>query len=150
MHPVPSIGIALALERQRDVTTKTRRAPLHRDATLSDRRSASNTLVVRRARPGDAEALSVLAELDGASPDARRLATAARSGEDPALVAETRGAIVAALDVSRDLLVADPFRHTSEAREVLWLRARQLQGERGAGRLGFRAAVRSRLRPRTG
>lgn len=157
MHPVPSIGLALALEHERDVKTRAGRAALDRDAALAAgqaapaaRQAAPDTLVVRPARPGDARALSVLAVLDDASSEAGRLAAAARAGEDPALVAEERGAVVAALDVSRGLLVADPFRKTSEAAELLRLRARQLQGGEAPRRLGLRTALRSRLRPRTG
>lgn len=156
MHPVPALGLASVLERERHLSKRARRAALRPDVALArstdaDSRSGLDSITVRRARAGDAPGLRRLAELDGASSDADRLADLARSGrERPLLVAEVGGGIVAALDPSRGLLVADPFRHTAAATELLRVRARQLGDDHARASLPLRALVRARLRPRTG
>lgn len=153
MHPVPALGLAFALERERDLSEQAKRAPLRRDVALARStdavsRSGLDSITVRRARVADATGLRRLAELDDASAD---LAALARSGrEEPLLVAEAGGSIVAAFDPSRGLLVADPFRHTAAAAELLRVRARQLRGDHARTLLPLRAMVRGRLRPRTG
>jgi hypothetical protein len=147
MHPVPSIGLALALERERAVVAQTRRASIRREAEIPQLRPSTEAITLRRARAADAAALSTLAQLDGASPDADRLSALARDGgEGAVLVAEAGGTIVAALDLTHGLLVADPFRHTFAAAELLRERARQLEG--GRSRRGwFPLAARLRARP---
>ena len=73
------------------------------------------TLTVRTATSADQAALAVLAELDSA---------AAPTGE--VLVAESGGDLLAAMSLADGHVVADPFRRTAEAVEVLRMRAAQL------------------------
>ena len=75
-----------------------------------------SSLNIRAARPEDQRAIERLALLD----DSRR-----PSGE--ILVAEAGDELVAALPVGGGRAVADPFRPTAEAVELLSLRACQLR-----------------------
>ena len=70
---------------------------------------------IRRASEDDARHLSDLATLDHG-----------RAPGDAALVAELDGEVVAALDLRTHRTVADPFRPTADAVELLRLRAAQL------------------------
>jgi hypothetical protein len=72
------------------------------------------SLTIRHAGPDDADAITRLAQLD---------AKRAPTGE--VLVALAGGAPIAALGVEEDLAVADPFSLSSEAVELLRLRAAQ-------------------------
>ena len=72
------------------------------------------SLTIRPAHPDDADAIARLAQLD---------AKRAPSGE--VLVALAGGTPIAALGVEEDLVVADPFSLSSEAVELLRLRAAQ-------------------------
>lgn len=155
MHPIAALGLVFALERDRDVEHRARRAPVRREAALSRSPDTGwsvnlETIAVRRGGTRDATSLARLAELDSASREAGRLVELARSRQGAVLVAEVGGAVVAALDRSRDLLVADPFRDTSAATELLRLRARQLRGDDGRSVPRLRGALRARLRLRTG
>jgi hypothetical protein len=73
-------------------------------------------LKIRNADPVDEAAIARLAQLDSAE---------APHGE--LLVAESGDEVVAALPVDGGRPVADPFRRTAEAVELLRLRARQLR-----------------------
>jgi hypothetical protein len=73
-------------------------------------------LRIRQADPVDEAAIARLAQLDSAE---------APSGQ--VLVAETGDDLVAALPIGGGRPVADPFRRTAEAVELLRLRARQLR-----------------------
>jgi hypothetical protein len=71
---------------------------------------------IRLAAPADADAVRDLALLDSAHP---------ASGD--ALVAEVDGHIRAALPLTGDRVIADPFEPTAELASLLELRARQLR-----------------------
>jgi hypothetical protein len=103
--------------------------------TMTVSTTASNVLI-RAARGSDGTALHRLAALDSASVPAGEL-----------LVAETDGALVAAIDPATGAAIADPFRPTSDVVALLELRAGRLNGagRRGlAERLGLRPAPRAR------
>lgn len=93
-----------------------------------------DAVTVRRARPGDREALTRLAELDG-----RRLP------QGPALLAEVGGRLLAARSLESGSAIADPFRPTAHLVELLELRSAHL---RDAGQASPRRA-RSFLRALT-
>jgi hypothetical protein len=75
----------------------------------------STALSIRTARHEDYASLWTLASLDS------RLLP-----EEPLLVAEADGAIVAALSLETGESIADPFRRTSDIVAMLQLRARQM------------------------
>ena len=104
-----------------------RRSPLHSpDVTapgLAHHEAMSNRpddlidgVVIRHATSDDAASLEILAELDSARPP-----------DDPVLVAERGGDVVAALPLSGGPAIANPFLSTSDAVELLKLRAHQLR-----------------------
>jgi hypothetical protein len=98
-------------------------------------RTAPNVLI-RAARGSDGSALVRLAALDSAHVPSGDL-----------LVAESDGALIAALDLGSGATIADPFRPTSDVVELLQLRAARINGagRRGlAERLGLRPAPRAR------
>ena len=70
-------------------------------------------LTMRRATPEDAQALHALAIIDSSLP---------LSGD--ILVAQLDGAVVAAVSVTDDRAIADPFRPSADTVEILRLRAR--------------------------
>ena len=72
-------------------------------------------IVIRSARPGDAEALRLLEQLADRYLPRRAL-----------LLAEADGDVVAALATCTGEVVTDPFRATADLVELLRLRARQL------------------------
>src|SRR3954451_17767352 len=81
--------------------------------------NATANISIRPAHSGDYTALWQVAALDDALvPDG------------PLLVAELEGEGVAALSLAGGESIADPFRRTAEAVELLRLRASQLPGER--------------------
>ena len=86
-------------------------------------------LVLRRSASWDAEALTRLAQLDGAP-----------SPAGPMLVAELSGEIVAAVPFDGGRAIADPFRPTAALVELLHARTRLLAGSAPGGRM-------RRLRP---
>ena len=86
------------------------------------------TVVIRRAAEADAPAVARLAALDSA-----------RVPRGDLLLALVEGAPWAALSLDDGRAVADPFRPSSEAVDLLRIRAAQLRDEAPAGR---RSAVR--------
>jgi len=103
---------------------------------------ADATVTLRYAVFDDAPDLLRLAQLDSAEPLA-----------DPILLAEVSGRLTAALSLSQDRVIADPFVLTGGAVELLRARARQLSGSRRRWGLGRRSrrrgrGVRARLRAR--
>lgn len=97
--------------------------------------STAPTVLIRAARGSDGEALGRLAELDSAHVPAGEL-----------LVAESDGAVVAALSPDSGDAIADPFWPTADVVALLELRAERLSGGRRhlAERLGLRPAPRAR------
>ena len=103
----------------------------HTDRTITP--TSRERVTVRMAADRDAVALSRLAALDSAAMPV-----------GPTLLAEIDGEPAAALPVMGGPAVADPFRRTSAAVELLELRAAQI---RGGGMTGARPATyRERLR----
>ena len=100
-------------------STKIRPVGFERPAVEPQELPAS--VLVRRAAASDQRRISVLARLDD-----RRLPGG------PYLVAEEAGELVAALSLPTGALVADPFRRTRNAGELLRLRAEQLTAADGA------------------
>jgi hypothetical protein len=112
---------------------------LRRAAARDARRRAATTpapgtdpidvpFTIRRAWPADARAIARLAELDSAAVPAA-----------PLLVAFAGSELRAALSLRDGATIADPFRPTVAARELLRIRASQLLATRPsppAGRLG--------------
>jgi hypothetical protein len=96
--------------------------------------SQLHEMVLRAERPNDEQVLRRLAALDSARPLKGR-----------ALVAEVDGRAIAAIDVADGRIVADPFVRTTEAVELLKVRAERVQPqppERRHGLLSrFRAVV---------
>ncbi|HEX3616911.1 MAG TPA: hypothetical protein VHU61_10255 [Solirubrobacteraceae bacterium] len=89
-------------------------------------------LTIRFADSQDGRALAALAALDSSGP--LRL---------PALVAEVRGELRAALSMADARVIADPFHPTAELIELLRTRAQQLAADH---RPGVRDRVRVALR----
>ena len=85
------------------------------DQPAASARELPEDVVVRHAVAGDEARVSVLARLD----DQRRPV-------GPFLVAELGGEVVAARSLSSGAVVADPFRRTLEATELLAMRATQI------------------------
>ena len=92
------------------------------------------SVLIRAARGSDGPALRELAALDSASVPSGAL-----------LVAETDGALVAALDARSGAYIADPFRRTADVLALLRLSAAPKgPARRGlADRLGLRPAPRA-------
>jgi hypothetical protein len=96
---------------------------------------AHDAVVIRPARDADLVALHDLAELDSAAP---------LTG--PVLVAIVDGGAWAAIGVDDGRVIADPFRESGAAVELLRLRMAQLRaadgrsGDAGAARWGVRRA----------
>jgi hypothetical protein len=101
------------------------------------RSDAESTVTLRYAVFDDAPDLFRLAQLDSAEPLA-----------DPILLAEVSGRLTAALSLSQDRVIADPFVLTGGAVELLRARAAQLSATgrrwglrpRGRGLRGLRRA----------
>ena len=72
-------------------------------------------MIIRRTTPGDAEALARLAALDSKRPLA-----------GDALVAEVDGELLAAVSLTGDDVIANPFRPTADLVAMLEMRAAQL------------------------
>ncbi|MEO5634276.1 hypothetical protein [Gaiella sp.] len=87
----------------------------HLPAALARQVAGRSEIAIRSARPGDAAAIRRLAHLVDRTVPA-----------DPVLVAETDGAIVAALSTSSADVVTDPFRATGDLVALLRLRSAQL------------------------
>lgn len=89
-------------------------------------------ITVRQARPGDGAGLRTLATLDSARPL-----------EGDVLVAEVDGELRAAVSLADGRMIADPFRATRLARDLLALRLRALEtsaSRPGRRRLQLRAS----------
>jgi hypothetical protein len=87
--------------------------PLHEPQDLPD------PVLVRRATAADAARIRTIARLDD-----RRLP------DGPFLVADLSGEVVAAMSLSSGDVVADPFRRTRDATDLLRLRAAQIAAQR--------------------
>jgi hypothetical protein len=98
-----------------------------------------DVVVIRPARDAELAQLHDLAELDSAAPLA-----------GPVLVAAVDGALWAALALDDDRVIADPFRPTAGAVELLRMRVAQLRAAEGRGAQGglrlLRGARRARAR----
>ncbi len=77
-----------------------------------------NELTIRRAGPGDAEALARLAALDSS-----------RAPAGDILVVDVGDELRAALSLSSGQAIADPFHRTAGLVSMLRMRAQQLQAE---------------------
>jgi hypothetical protein len=86
------------------------------EAQSRERRNGYTSVTVRLSRPGDRRAIRRLEQLEG-----RHLP------DEPALVAEAEGNILAVRSVHTREIVADPFRPTAELVELLDLRSIQLR-----------------------
>jgi hypothetical protein len=92
------------------------------------------TMIIRRTTPGDVDALRRLAALDSKRPI-----------ESDALVAEVDGELLAAVSLTGDEAIADPFRHTADLVAMLEMRADQLAAPPAPSR-----SLRARLLPQRG
>jgi len=89
----------------------------------TDMDTLENSLTLRLARPADADAVAELSALDSATTPAQ-----------PVLIAEIEGEIQAAISLSDDTVVADPFRPTVALVAILQARAQQLRRPAGGTR----------------
>ena len=96
---------------------------------------ADDHVVIRPARDADLAPLHDLAELDSAAPLA-----------GPVLVAVVDGRPWAAISLADDRVIADPFRPSAGAVELLRLRVAQLRAAEGRAWLPLRVARRARAR----
>ena len=101
--------------------------------------SANTNVVIRRARPDDAEALATLAQLDSS-----------RAPRGEVIVADVQGELWAAVSVEDGHAVAHPFRPSGELTFGLIERARELHraGRDKAGRRDAEGIGGFRLSPR--
>lgn len=108
--------------------------------TSHSSRNPAEALTIRLALPGDAAALSRLAQLDSAAPPE----------PVPMLVAEVGDELHAALPLDGGPAIANPFRRTAELVSMLAERAWQLEspGPRRAGRRSRLHALRAATVPR--
>src|SRR5690349_10726339 len=93
--------------------------------------NTTESIAIRAATEADHWALVRLAALDSAPYPAR-----------PALVAEQDGVILAALPLPRGRAIADPFRSSAHALELLELRAAQLEAPERRRGLRVRLSLR--------
>jgi hypothetical protein len=134
MHPVLNAYISEALASDRLREAESFRRARSDEAAEPDSYEA---VTVRLARPGDAEAVRHLAELDGR-----------RAPRGPMLVAEVRGELLAARSLSGQGSIADPFHSTAHLIELLELRSAHLRDGadlRHAHRRGARGWLRAVL-----
>jgi hypothetical protein len=111
----PHIAQALATELVRDRIDRATAARLARSIRRAHPVRESHGIVIREARPADADALARLALLDDAqTPDGRMI------------VAIVDGQMIAAAG-SDGLVIADPFMPTEAIAMLLEVRARQVQ-----------------------
>jgi hypothetical protein len=113
------------LHRAAEQSARTARPRLQRRPAPSN-----SPVTLRYAFPDDAQAVARLATLDGA-----------RVPTQPLLLAEVAGELRAALSLSDDTVIADPFYPSRAVVELLRARATQLHGV-------DRPAPRARLLPR--
>ena len=95
----------------------------------------ANAYVVRLASERDAQAVRELAELDGSHPLI-----------EPVLIGEIHGRPAAAISLTDDRVVADPFQATSHLTPILRLRADALKAFRHAPSLRVRLLEGLRVR----
>ncbi|MGB0094917.1 MAG: hypothetical protein WBP81_20580 [Solirubrobacteraceae bacterium] len=95
------------------------------------------TVTLRFGTAGDEKSLARLAPLDSAQPP-----------EQPALLAEVDGQLLAALALSDGTVITDPFHRTADLIDLLRARARQLDGNSRMRHCG-RLRSWTRLRPPT-
>ena len=91
-------------------------------------------MIIRRTTPDDVTALHRLATLDSKRPI-----------ESDALVAEVDGELLAAVSLTGDEAIANPFRHTADLVAMLEMRAAQLVAPPAP-----RGSLRARLLPQRG
>ena len=91
-------------------------------------------MIIRRTTPDDAMAMARLAALDSKRPI-----------EGDALVAEVEGELLAAVAITGDAAIADPFRPTADLVAMLEMRAAQLSTPAEP-----RPSLRTRLLPQRG
>jgi hypothetical protein len=96
--------------------------------TVTEETMQPPSLTIRHAGPDDLDAVARLAQLD-----------AKRTPLGEVLMALSGGVPIAALGVEEDLVVADPFSPSSEAVELLRLRASQ---EHDGGQQGWLRSLR--------
>ena len=124
-----SLLFMVVRERSRAIETRAARCgPLLAELHAGPRPQTGEPVTVRLAVAADGPQLQLLAELDSASVPAA-----------PLLIGERAGRLVAALSLSEDAVIADPFMPTADVVALLKLRARQLRGG------SHRGAVRHRL-----
>lgn len=114
-----------------------RAADRHRLARLASQSgpalAADRSVTLRFGAPVDDKAIAQLAELDSSRPP-----------RHPVLLAEVDGQVLAAIALSDDSVVANPFYRTADLIDLLRARARQLDGGRRPRRsLRLRAWSRS-------
>jgi hypothetical protein len=127
---------AFALERDHEIeSAATRHAERSADVpkvpgTFGTNGFASSpgSVRLRFSWPSDAKALADLGRLDADGAFAARLSALGAGGG--VLVAESGGEIVAALALDDERVVADPFRPSAGAAELLRVRAEQLRRRR--------------------
>jgi hypothetical protein len=96
----------------------------HRRADPRRARPTGRWVTVRFGSPADQGRLARLAALDSSKPPT-----------DPVLLAEVDGQLLAALAISNDAVIADPFHLTADLISLLRARAAQLDTNRRVGRL---------------
>jgi hypothetical protein len=144
----PAVLEVLTQERERDLARRRRSARARRESRFTATRAKPAS--IRLAQPSDSGAVGRLASLDAGTAEGMRIATTVESGERPGvLLAETAGALVAALDLGDGGARAygDPFRRSEEAVRQLRARARQYGVERRS-RARRMLATLSRPQPR--
>jgi hypothetical protein len=116
-----SLDPRLRLELGRAHAEQLRRDAAHASGPrgLSRREASADDLavVIRPDRPGDQRGLVRLAQLDSA-----------RVPAAPLLLAEVNGELRAALSLSDNAVIADPFHRTASLLALLSMRAEQLRG----------------------
>ena len=135
--PVGAIPIAPAADSVASMQVATGDASVATaDAPVATAGASGSSLTLRLARPDDRVALAELASLDSS-----------RLPAEPVLLAEVAGELCAALSLSEQKLVADPFRPTAGLCDLLRARAEQLGAVRRAPRFRLPSWLRLRLSP---
>lgn len=137
---IPShLHYALAQAQEDDLRRAAAARKLPRgEAELGNPVAPERSVTLRFSAPGDAPLLAWLAAVDSSNPPAQ-----------PVLLAEVDGRLLAALGLSDDTVIADPFHHTADLIDLLRARARQLNGDERIGRsdrLRAWSALRARWR----
>ena len=142
----PTIGTALADERQAEIAEGVRHMPPAASRSVPEPES----LTLRLADPEDLDSVRRLVELDGSGGGTRHmLLDLTRPGAPRrVLLATAGGEPLAALHLDTGHHAADPLRHSATAIELLRTRAAQLAGTAAQDRGGLGALLgRLRLRP---